>query len=403
MNDPCSLLITEKAAKKYFGEDNPLGKTITAGKDNIYTVTGVLQNIPQNSHFRFDFLASFNTLDNILNWPNWRTSWGANFLKTYIVIRNETDLHEIEKKLQLYTYDFRGKETSFHIQPMTDIHLHGKCDVGELEINSDIKYIYIFSAIAVFLILIACFNYMNLTTAKYTSRINEIGIRKVTGANRGQLIRQFLTESFSFTFIAIVFSLILVYIMLPYFGHLLNRNLSYSILSKEKVIFLLIGITLITGSISGIYPALFLSSFQPVNILKGAFNVRSKGAVFFRNSLVIFQFTISITLIIATLIAYSQLRYMQNRKLGYDKEHIISISLKDPDLSTKIDVLKTELLNHPEIVSVSVSTGIPSNISWIDRPAWEGINADEIHTFRKLAVDNNFLKLYNIKNFRENI
>lgn len=396
LNEPFTILITEEIAGKYFGNINPVGKVITVSNYD-YTITGVLKNIPYNSQFRFDFLASFKSLDQILTWPNWRKSWGANFLRTYILTWKNVDSDLIEKKLQKYNYTRPGGETSFHMEPFTKIHFYGKCDIGELPTKSDIRYIYIFTAVAIFILMIAVSNYMNLTTAKYTLRVREIGIRKIVGAHKKQLIRQFLNESIIFSFIAMFLSLILVYLALPYFNSLLNKNISFSFLKQGKYLIFIFGITLFTGLISGSYPAFFLSAFRPVKMIKGNLNIGTRSSRFFRNSLVTTQFIISIILITGTIIAVSQLRFMKNKDLGYNKEFAIRIFIRGSKVRSNLNAIKNELLKYQNISSVSISTNTPDVATWIDNPVWEGKEDSGQSEFHRISADASFFNLYDLE------
>ncbi len=395
LKDPNSILITQETSKKYFGDENPIGKVISVGKeDKLFTVTGLLKNIPFNSSFRLDLLASVENLDHI--WPPWRTDWGANILITFILLSDNTDPYEIEKKLPI---DPRPRNpASFHLQSLEDIHFNSKCEWGEFESRGDIKYVYIFSAVALFILLIASSNYMNLTTAKYSLRTKEAGIRKVVGANRKQLICQFFSESLIYTFVSLILSMISIYLLLPSFNALIDKTIDFSILSQGPRFLLILGITLVIGLISGSYPALFLSAFHPSRILQGNLNIHSRGSIFFRNSLVTSQFIISIVLISGLIISFSQLKFMKNKDLGYNKKFTIKIALSDYKPKDGYETMKTELAKLPGVLSVSASSHAPNDIRWEGKPVWEGQSKEEESLrFRRMTVDPNFFDLYGIE------
>jgi putative ABC transport system permease protein len=395
LKDPNSILITQETSKKYFGDENPIGKVLSVGKeDRLFTITGLLKDIPFNSSFRFDLLASVENLDRI--WRRWRTWWGANILKTFILLSDNTDPYEIEKKLPIDPTP--RNPASFHLQALEDIHFNSKCEWGEFESRGDIKYVYIFSAVALFILLIAAANYMNLTTAKYSLRIGEVGIRKVVGANRKQLICQFFSESLIYSFISLMLSVMLLYLMLPSLNALIDKKIDFSILNQGLWFLLIFGITGMIGLISGSYPAFFLSAFHPSKILKGNLNIRSKGSRLFRNSLVTGQFIISIVLISGLIISFSQLKFMKNKDLGYNKKFTIKIALSDYKPKDGYETLKTELAKLPGVLSVSASSHAPNDIRWEGKPVWEGQSKEEESLrFRRMTVDPDFFNLYGIE------
>ncbi len=388
--DPFSLLITQRTAEKYFGKENPVGKTISASDKNEYKVTGVLKNIPENSHIKFDFLASFNTLHTLWKWRDWESDdWLNNGFDTYLTLPANIDLVRFDEKLR--KYDFQGlndKTWSFHVQPLKDIHFNR--DTGG---DGDIRYICIFSAIGLLILFIACFNFINLSTARSASRAKEVGVRKVVGAFKKQLVRQLMGESILFTFIALIFSVISILLILPSFNYIIGKELSIDALFNLKSILSITGITFLVGIISGSYPALFISSFKPVNILKGNLKSNSKGVLLFRNSLVVIQFAISIIMIISTITLYNQLNYIRDKKLGYDKDHILSFRARKLNVRT----FKSELLKKPGILNVSGSSHLPTNVGWSNIPAWEGKNPDDNPFFYRLNVDYDFIDTYGLE------
>ena len=283
--EPNSLLISRDMSEKYFGQENPVGQTVQVSKKD-FTIKGVLENIPGNTHFRFDFLASFASLvelrgrDDVFNWNTWS-------YRTYILFHEQGDPLSLENKLpDFLKKNYKEDATqTLRLQHVTDIHLHTKANF-ELETNADIRNIYLLSAIGLFILLIACFNYMNLSTARAATRAKEIGMRKVIGATRMQLIKQFLGESMLFSFIALLFSVLLVRLLLPAFRVFFDRKLEAGFIQDGIFMMTLIGLVLFIGFVSGSYPSLVLSSFQPATVLKGTLGRSSRSFSLFRNTLV---------------------------------------------------------------------------------------------------------------------
>jgi len=368
--EPHSLVLSRKMAEKYFRNDNPLGKTLKVGNRDDYKVTGVIEKIPDNTHFHYDFLLSMASLDES-RVPSWLT---LNF-QTYLLLKPGSDTKVLESKFSELVTKYVGGEIEkitgisaklafgsgqfrfqFYLQPLRDIHLHSDL-LAELEANSDIKYVYIFSAIALFILIIASINFMNLSTARSAGRAKEVGVRKVLGSQRIQLIRQFLAEAVFFSFFSMILAFFLVSLFLSTFNHLSGKSLSISSLGSLFFIGMILLIAILTGILSGVYPAFFLSAFQPVKVLKGELQrgVRS-GPL--RNSLVVFQFTATIILIIGTLSVYRQLQFIQNRKLGFEKEHVLILDNANL-LRDQSQAFKGEVLTHPEYLSATVTGYLP--------------------------------------------
>jgi len=292
--------------------------------------------------------------------------------------------------------DYKGE---FHLQPLTSIHMHSNINF-EIEANGDIQYVYLFSAIAFFIMLIACLNYMNLATARAASRFKEIGIRKVIGADRRHLIRQFLGESMIFTIAALLISLILVSLLLPSFGSFINRNLENNIFSDFPILIYLVCIALFVGLISGSYPALYMSALKPTNVIKGSLSkgIAGKKSSAFRNSLVVVQFVISIVMIICTLTVFRQLNFIKNSKLGFTKDHIITGYLHDSNLRENLEPFKNDLSQYPQIKDVYIYGELPVAIGQNDYATWEGLKEGEKGPLAYHAkVNYNFLDFFNIE------
>jgi len=324
LKEPNTVMITREMAQKYFGEKDPLNKIINIDNKQDYRITGVLENVPDNSHLKFDFLASFSSL--LSTWgQNQLTSWQNSSVRTYIKLNKNSSPQKFNSQLKKYdTVGFGGHPASFHLQPLLDIHLGHKV-AFDLPGKGDMRYIYLYSAITLFILLIACFNYMNLSIARSFSRGKEIGVRKVVGAKRKSLISQFLGESLVLSLFSLVLALFIVRLALPVFNYLIGRNIQFDLLTNIVFVFCLIGLGIFAGLIAGIYPAIFLSSFKPTTVLKGRSESISKSTTSLRNALIIVQFAVSVCLIICALVINQQLHYIKNTKLGLDKDSIITI------------------------------------------------------------------------------
>jgi len=354
---PNMVVISASAAKKFFGNDNPVGKTLQLGSAQTnYQVTGVSADCPSNSQLKFDFLASFSSLGPAQE----ETYFNANFI-TYLLLKDRSSIASLQGKIEPFMkkeITDKGTKINYHLEPYTSVHLHSPYD--GFEPNSNISYIYITGGIALLILIIACFTYINLSTARSMERAKEVGIRKVSGALRGQVFWQFIGESALITFVALLLSFALAAMLLPAFNTLADRKLQLGQLFQPGVLIsallILAGISLLAGS----YPALILSKFQPVKVLKGAFKNTGSGN-FLRKSLTVFQFAISAFLVIATFVMQRQLKYIQTRKLGYDREHVLVMPM-DSKMNDKSDLFKTEFKTNPEVLVVSKAYQAPVNI-----------------------------------------
>ncbi len=362
---PRSIVLTEHVAQKLFGSDDPLGRIVSyREKRRQYdmTVTGVMADVPENSHLRFDYIISHATTvaeekDSymIANWNIW------NFA-TYVELTSPEARSRVEEKFPAFLarQGQEGGSDAFFLQSIEDIHLRSQIR-GERATNNQIRSVYLFMSIALIILLIACINYMNLVTARSMTRAREIGIRKVAGASRRQLIKQFIGETLLVTAFALGISLLLVRFGLPYFNLLVGADLGMGALSQTNLLFLIAGTVLFVGIASGTYPALVLSALKPVNVLKD-FSASGKKGAGLRNVLVVFQFSASIVLIACTLVVFNQLNYIKNQKLGFDREHVVVIPVREQETRDKAQAIRTELLQHPEVLGVSISGGLPTNI-----------------------------------------
>ena len=370
LKEPNSVLINESIAIKYFGEADPLGKIITIGNDDLpLKVTGVLENPPSNSHLHYNFVTSLHTFDDLAN----SSEWLNNNIHTYFTTYEDVDLNNVQAKLNEFVPKYVGPSIQrfmglsleqfkaqdgkygYSFIPVTDIHLRSDYQF-EFEPAGDIKYIYIFSAIGLFIIIIAAINFMNLSTARSAGRAREVGLRKTFGSFKSQLIIQFLVESFLYSFVALIFAIILVVLLLSEFNILAGKNLSYDILLKPEILLGIVSITLLISLLSGSYPAFYLTNFDISHVLKGNLSRGMKSGKI-RGLLVIVQFAISIFLLISTAIVYQQLKYTQNKNLGFKKENVIVIYNADR-LKGNRDALKQSLMSQSDIIAASYSNHV---------------------------------------------
>ncbi|HEY4205779.1 MAG TPA: ABC transporter permease [Puia sp.] len=407
LTDPFSVVVTEDVAHRYFGSNDPMGKFIQMNNQFNLKVTGIFKPFPENSHFHPHILISFNTLKDsaIYGEKGLQTNWGNNAFYTYLLFPKNYPVKNIEARLPAFLDKYMpgyygdipaSKMTRLYLQKLTDIHLTSHLD-EELEENGDIKRVYIFSAIALFILLIACINYMNLSTARSALRAKEIGIRKTSGAQRGEIVFQFLSESVLITLLAAILAVGLTWATLPLLNTVTGLSLDIQSVLIPKVIIPLIFTPFVIGIISGLYPALFMSSFQPVKVLKGLFKA-GKGTTSFRQVLVVTQFAISIILIIATAIVFRQLAYMQDSALGFNKDRIVTIGF-DAELDKTFDAFRNELRSSSYIKDVGRSSRIPSG-RLLDEQGASTQSGDSLRPvsadIKYIASDYDFVPTYGI-------
>ena len=406
---PNSVFLSEKTAEKYFGHEDPIGKNITIsyrGSFN-YTVMGIIKNVPKNSHFHPEFVIPFKTYISLRNADisRWFPSW---FCYTYCLLKEGADTRQLEKKLAAILEKNNVKIVFEDIgrlllQPLKNIHLYSHIN-GEISDNGDIKYIYIFLSAAFLVLIISCFNYMNLAASRSAGRSREVGIRKVVGSYRRQLFIQFVGESVFFTGIAFLISILLVIFLLPPFNAFIGRDISLNLVKNKHLLFILPGLILFVGLFAGIYPAVFVSSLKPASVLGGSSKWISKKKIF-RNFLVSTQFVMSVILIIGSIVVRNQLNYIRNMDVGFEKEKVIVLNLRDPDLRGNTESLKNEFLKNPNILSVSSSAYLPDRIDSFDsyrRPGEQDKNygmeeLGNLITFYEGFIDQDFIDLYGIK------
>ncbi len=375
LNEPNTVVLTESTAKKYFGNTHVVGKTIETNerKNNLYKITAVIKDIPSNSHFNFDFIFSMDNVE--YGFGNYMSH---NF-QTYILLKEGADYKAFEKNfpqvIEKYVYpqakqfmqlssmeEFKknGNKLEYQLMPVTDIHLQSD-RFPELGVNGSMQTVYIFSAVAIFILLIACINFMNLSTARSANRSKEVGIRKVLGTNKNSLVWQFLTESTLMVFISLLIALSIAWLIMPFFNNVSTKSLTLASLFNYRVLPFLLLLPFVVGALAGSYPAFFLSSFQPITVLKGKINAGFKRSTL-RSGLVVFQFFISIVLIIGVTIIYNQLNYIQTKKLGFNKDQVLVLNGTGA-LGSKAETFKNEVAKMSGVKSATFSGFLPVNNS----------------------------------------
>ncbi len=406
-DQPNSVVITESTARKYFGDKDPLGKILTVDKQNDYIVSGVIKDIPYNSHFHPDFIASLATLQDSRN-----PSWLSNNYYTYFLLKKGVNIVNFQKELNvevkkyvgpqikivtgvsLQKFLVAGNRYGYKVQTLTSIHLNSHLN-GEIEPNGNKMYVYIFSLIAIAILLIACSNFINLATARSERRAKEVGIRKTLGSSRLHLIRQFMIESIMMSSAATVIAVVLVELFLPLFNALADKKMSLDLFNDPLSILLLICFAAVVGIASGIYPACYLSSFKPIDVLKSKTKKKSRKS-FVRNGLVVFQFTILIILFIGTFIIYDQLKYVQTKNLGFDKEETVVIN-RVGGLGNQIQSFEHELMQNKNIIDLTNSSAVPGGNYEENAFRLEGASLEKLESSRHLFCDFNFAKTYSLK------
>lgn len=404
LNAPHKAVLSESTAKKIFGEENPIDKTIKIGSDTVeYTISGVMGDIPGNSHFEANVLSSFMTNPRSKN-----PVWLSNSFSTYLLLKPNTSYVKVDEKIPEMLKKYVGPEVQqylgvsveemekqgnkyrFFLQNLKDIHLDNSIQ-QEFKAASDPKFLIIFGSIAVLIVLIAAINFMNLSTAQASRRAKEVGIKKIGGSSRGMLITQFLSESFILSLISLVLALIIIKVSLPYFNNLLGTHLVLRLFESWYIIPLLLIFTVIVGFLAGSYPALFLSSFNPYEVLKGSVKNSMKNGRL-RRVLVVFQFAVSILLIVGTMVMYRQISFMLNKDVGFNKEQLIVID-RAHALGTKMKSFKEAVKGIPGVVNITSSTAVPNRVNNTNGYRIEG-RKDESFLMVTNWVDYNFLDTY---------
>lgn len=391
LDDPASIVISQTMAERYFGPDDPIGMTLTTNYDESFVVTGIIQDVPHNSHLQFDYIVQFSLLETygtpIDNWTN------VSFT-TYFLLEKGASMQNVNQNLKTLVNTHDPDHNLYYLQPLKQVHLYSKFNFDfHNENQGDILYVRIFILVGIFILLIACINFINLATACSAKRAKEIGVRKVAGAQRAQLINQFLSETFLMILMALGLAFLIAFLALPTFytltgksGEILNLNIP-SILS-------IVGVVVLTGFLSGLYPAWILSSYIPTKVFRGWHRTRSGQASTLRNILVVFQFTLSIAMIIGTLVIKKQINHIQNSNLGFNKENLVYIGMTR-NLHNNYETLKSRLLQYPDILNVTTSGYLPINIgSGTSSADWEGKTPGTRVQMQILPVDYDFFKTY---------
>ena len=392
LNGPHDVVITEEMANKYFSAGDALGKTLTATGGSVFMVTGVVKSFPQNSHIQFDFLVPFNLLKEVgLNFND----WGSFRCPAFIELKEGTDSKLVGIKIKdIIKRNLKESNSEIFIQNIKKIHLYSSGKYTEvIGTPGDITYVRILSLIAAFILIIACINFMNLSTAQSVRRAREIGVRKVAGANKRKIVIQFLGESLLIVFIAHAIAMILVELLLPGYNNLIGKQLDINYQSAGLYISL-VTIVLFCGLLAGSYPALYLSSLKPLDTMKGIINT-NPGSTKFRRVMVVFQFSLSILLIICTLIVEVQLKYMQNKELGINIENIVCFGFR---FGVQRETLRKDLSNNPDIETVTIANGSPINFMYnVSKIDWEGKKEDGVVLFYLFGVDVDYAKTFQLE------
>ena len=392
LEDPNSIVLTESVARKYFLDENPLGKSITYENERELTVTGIIKDLPPNTHFTFEILAPF-ALTEAAN-ERYYQMWGAFNYLTYVILEPGVDPSSIEEQIPAIFRRYRGPEadeTYLYLQPLSEIHLN-PLPRGETGRTGDIRYIYLYSALALVILLIACMNFTNLTAAHSLTRSKEVGVRKVLGAQRLQLIVQFVGESIILSLIALPVALLLSNLFSPYFKELTGITADLDLSANTNTVVGLAAICIASGILAGSYPGIFASAFKPVKILRGILQTSSRG-VSLKNILITIQFAVSVFLICCMIVMSNQMGFIRNRKLGLDKEQLIIVSISR-EMDQQYDALKNELSQVSGVLSMTGFSDLPSDQGNHQDASWEGLAEDEEGRIRWMAVDYDFIQTF---------
>ncbi|KAA9040900.1 FtsX-like permease family protein [Ginsengibacter hankyongi] len=407
--EPNSVVITETTARKYFNSTDVVGKNFVINDTVNFKITGVIKDIPSQSHFNFDFFVSLSSND-----ESRQNNWVSNNFNTYIVLKKGADPKKLEAQFPSVVTKYVGPQVkqlmninmeefakggnydTYHLTPITSIHLHSN-KTAELGANSSIEFVYIFSFIAVLILLIACVNFMNLSTARSSNRAKEVGVRKVLGSLRKSLVAQFLTESVLISFIALILAIIIAWLMLPYFNQLSGKQLGTSVFENPWLFPALIALMVVVGVIAGSYPAFFLSAFKPVEVLKGKLSKGFKGS-WLRSGLVVFQFFISIALIVGTIVIYNQLKFIRSKDLGYNRNQVLIIKNTFP-LGNNAKVFKDEVLQMAGVQNATMTGFLPTSEWRSDSPLFPDatLNQKTAVSAQIWRVDENYISTLDMK------
>ncbi|MEK6783273.1 MAG: ABC transporter permease [Bacteroidota bacterium] len=405
LKDPFKIVVSQSMARKYFGNENPVGRILKANGRTEYEISGIFEDLPVNTHMKIDVLGSFVSLQKL--WDDPITSWNWDGFMTYILLDERTNTKVFEAKLPAFVQKQNGEEMKqfnadmiFHLQLVTDIHLDSDF-IMEFKPNGSRQSIKFLSIVAILIMIIAWINYINLSTAKSIERAREVGVRKVMGGFRSQLVQQFLTESLFLNILAVMLAVAFAFLLTPWFSGLTGRELGYQLFQQPMFWLVLAGLILSGALMSGLYPAFVLSSFRPVEVLKGKFKNSDQG-VWLRKGMVVTQFIASITLMVGTFTVYRQISFMQNQELGIDIDQTVVINsptVTDSTYKSKFTVFKQKISQYSEVVSVCASTSVPGS-----QPDWNagGIRRlsqreDEQNQYRIILMDGSFVKNFGLE------
>jgi putative ABC transport system permease protein len=410
--DPSSIVVSQSAAKKYFGDESPLGQVLNINDKMDYRVTGVFSDMPAASHFVMDFVVPYEDYFKITS--NDITRWQSNFTYTYFLLREGADpsvlANDIHRVIETPLLEKFGAEKPYpriyFLQALTDIHLKSH-NMQEISVNNDMTYIYLFSSIAFLTLFIACINYVNLAMARAARRGKEVGMRKVVGARRVQLVQQFLGESFLIVLLALACSLLVVELVLPAFNTLVERQLSIGSMMELRFLLVLVLTVIFVSLLAGGYPAIRMSAFKPVKVMKGIWAKSVRGQNL-RNSLVLFQFAVTTTLFICTFTINEQLSFLNDFDVGYNKSNIINLTIRDRNVRQNIEAIRSELLRNPDVIGVAASDRLPNNIDTFTSQVLNAEFPDKETTIFYNTADYDFVDLYEIeiesgRNFSKNL
>ena len=399
LNQPFSIVITESIANKYFGDKDPIGQVLRVENENDYTITGVMSDIPANSHFNCNFVATLVDADKVFG-ASLMQNWGWQNFLVYALFQDNFSKSAVEAKYTTLFYKYMKADhpnlPHITLQNLKDIHLYSAYLDNDIQPQGDINYVLIFSGIGVLILLIACFNYIYLLTANATTRAVEVGIKKVIGATRKQLAWQFFSESILILIFSLLISFLIAVSCLPVFNSLTGKLLSLTALLNKTMIAGIIGMVVITGLVAGSYPALFISAFQPIHVIKG-FAGFGKAKFRFNRILVVIQFSISAILIICSVFMFRQLHFIQNRELGFDKEHIVVLQNHEPENRQKYELFKSTFLQNSNVTSIASASRVPSG----DLNNWGGFKHEGLTSdvnMRVVHVSFDYFKTIGINN-----
>jgi len=406
LTEPFTIVLTDKIARKYFGDGNPVGEMLTTGSGNSYKVTAVVKELPSNTHLKFDAYLSVTSLQELVGADQFNSMEPIAFwnigVYTFLLLNENASMGTVVEKFPAF-YEKYMKPIGDQINASFDIRYsmladtHFTTGLGAEQPTGNMAYVYIFSAVALFILLLAVINYMNMATARSSRRAREVGMRKVAGAYRGQLIWQFLSESLLMAVIAMIIAIVLVIILLPDFNTLSGKVMDLDRLLNPEIIFIVLGIVFLVGIVSGSYPAFYLSNFQPITVLKGRSGSTGRRSGTLRRVLVVMQFFIAIVMIIGTLVVSGQLSFLRNKDLGFAREGQVVLELQDSTFRSKVEPFKKELMQNPNILGATNCTGVPGQINWIQVMRVEREDQMVDHAMILAQVDHDYLDVFGMQ------